>query len=71
MRADKKFDMLIIPSQHYGYTGKYNDYFTKKKWNYFIAHLLGVKPIWVFPLRQNCVRRKEVSAKRTIICSSC
>jgi len=48
IRANKEFDMLILPSQHHGYTGIYNDYFTKKKWNYFVEHLLGQKPIWDF-----------------------
>jgi len=51
VKADKEFDMLILPSQHHGYTGKFNDYFTKKKWNYFVEHLLGVKPIWNFALK--------------------
>jgi len=51
VKADKEFDMLILPSQHHGYSGKYNEYFTKKKWNYFVEHLLGVKPIWEFPLK--------------------
>ncbi len=48
VKADKEFDMLILPSQHHGYVGKYNEYFTKKKWNYFVEHLLGVKPLWEF-----------------------
>jgi dipeptidyl aminopeptidase/acylaminoacyl peptidase len=48
IKANKEFDMLILPSQHHGYTGIYNDYFTKKKWNYFVEHLLGQKPIWDF-----------------------
>lgn len=51
VKADKEFDMLILPSQHHGYTGIYNDYFTKRKWNYFVQHLLGATPIWDFPLR--------------------
>jgi len=51
VKADKEFDMLILPSQHHGYSGKYNDYFTKKKWNYFVENLLGVKPIWDFALK--------------------
>lgn len=46
IRANKEFDMLILPSQRHGYQGIYNDYFTKKKWNYFVEHLLGAKPIW-------------------------
>jgi dipeptidyl aminopeptidase/acylaminoacyl peptidase len=51
VKADKEFDMLILPSQHHGYTGLYNDYFTKRKWNYFVQHLLGAIPIWDFTLR--------------------
>jgi len=50
VKADKEFDMLIFPSQHHGYQGKFNDYFTKKLWNYFVEHLLGAKPVWDFPL---------------------
>jgi len=51
VKANKEFDMLIFPSQHHGYTGNVNDYFTKKKWNYFVENLLGAKPIWDFQLR--------------------
>lgn len=48
IKADKEFDMLILPSQRHGYTGLHNDYFTKKQWNYFVENLLGTKPIWDF-----------------------
>ena len=48
-RADKPFDMLIFPSQRHGYTGAHQLYFTKRRWNYFVEHLLGTKPIWDFP----------------------
>ncbi|MFT3932260.1 MAG: prolyl oligopeptidase family serine peptidase [Chitinophagaceae bacterium] len=51
VKADKEFDMLIMPSQHHGYSTKYNNYFTKKKWNYFVENLLGQKPIWDFELK--------------------
>jgi dipeptidyl aminopeptidase/acylaminoacyl peptidase len=51
IRANKEFDMLILPSQHHGYFGIYNDYFTKKKWNYFVENLAGQRPIWDFKLR--------------------
>ncbi|MEP7374998.1 MAG: prolyl oligopeptidase family serine peptidase [Chitinophagaceae bacterium] len=50
VKADKEFDMLILPSQHHGYQGKFADYFVKKLWNYFVEHLLGAKPIWEFQL---------------------
>ncbi len=46
IKADKQFDLLIIPSQRHGYGGEYRKYFMKKRWNYFIEHLLGVEPIW-------------------------
>ena len=52
VKADKEFDMLILPGQHHGYTGKSAEYFNKKLWNYFVEHLLGVKPIWDFQLTQ-------------------
>lgn len=48
VKADKEFDLLILPSQRHGYQGSYRDYFRKKRWNYFVKHLLGVDPIWKF-----------------------
>ncbi|WP_299556335.1 prolyl oligopeptidase family serine peptidase [Seonamhaeicola sp.] len=50
INADKEFDLLILPSQRHGYVGKHRDYFIKKRWNYFVEHLLGEKPIWDFSL---------------------
>ena len=50
VNEDKEFDLLILPSQRHGFTGKANQYFTKKRWNYFVEHLLGVQPIWDFKL---------------------
>jgi dipeptidyl aminopeptidase/acylaminoacyl peptidase len=52
VRADKQFDLLIFPSQRHGYTGEFADYFTKKRWNYFVEHLFGKKPIWEFSLEE-------------------
>ena len=46
IKADKEFDLLIIPSQRHGYRGIYYNYFLKKRWNYFITHLLEKEPIW-------------------------
>ena len=50
IKADKQFDMLIIPSQRHGYTGKYSTYFQKKRWNYFIENLLDKQTLWDFNL---------------------
>lgn len=48
IRADKQFDLLILPSQRHGYTGDFRKYFIKKRWNYFVEHLLEQEPIWEF-----------------------
>ncbi|MDC6350072.1 DPP IV N-terminal domain-containing protein [Zeaxanthinibacter sp. PT1] len=48
IKADKRFDMLIIPSQRHIYQGDHSKYFRKIKWNYFVEHLRGVEPIWDF-----------------------
>jgi len=48
IKADKQFDMLILPSQRHGYQGAHQKYFTKTRWNYFVKYLRGVEPIWEF-----------------------
>ena len=48
IKADKDFDLVIFPSQRHGYSGDFRKYFIKKRWNYFIEHLLGAEPIWDF-----------------------
>ena len=48
INADKDFDLLILPSQRHGYNGPHRNYFIKKRWNYFVEHLLGTEPIWDF-----------------------
>ena len=48
IKADKDFDLVIFPSQRHGYRGVHRNYFLKKRWNYFVEHLGGKKPIWDF-----------------------
>ncbi len=48
IKADKDFDLLILPSQRHGYRGTSRKYFLKKKWNYFVEHLANKTPIWDF-----------------------
>ncbi len=40
IKANKRFDMLIIPGKRHGY-GNYSAYFTQRKWEFFAEHLLG------------------------------
>lgn len=40
IKANKRFDMLILPGKRHGY-GEYSSYFTQRKWEFFAEHLLG------------------------------
>ncbi len=46
INAGKDFDLLILPGQPHGYSGKALNFFLKKRWNYFIEHLLDKEPRW-------------------------
>jgi dipeptidyl aminopeptidase/acylaminoacyl peptidase len=44
MRANKPFDMLIVPNMAHGDSGPHANYVMLRRWNYFVRHLLGVTP---------------------------
>ena len=46
IREGKDFDLVILPSQRHGYSGEASNFFNKKRWNFFIRHLLDKKPRW-------------------------
>jgi len=43
IKANKDFDLLIFPNKRHGY-GDMNPYFTRKKWDYWVKHLLHAEP---------------------------
>jgi len=43
IRANKRFDMLIIPGARHGF-GAAQNYFQQRMFEYFVEHLLGEKP---------------------------
>ncbi|MCE7055494.1 S9 family peptidase [Algoriphagus sp. AGSA1] len=45
INAGKDFDLFIWPSRNHNFGRADGDYFTKKRWDYFIEHLLGEKPL--------------------------
>ena len=45
IKAGKDFDLFIWPSRNHSFGRTDGDYFTKKRWDYFIEHLLGEEPI--------------------------
>lgn len=45
INAGKDFDLFIWPSRNHSFGRTNGDYFTKKRWDYFIEHLKGEKPL--------------------------
>ncbi|HEX8197616.1 MAG TPA: DPP IV N-terminal domain-containing protein [Pyrinomonadaceae bacterium] len=43
IKANKDFDLLMIPNARHGF-GSATLYMTRRRWDYFVKHLLGVEP---------------------------
>ena len=43
MKANKDFDLLLLPHARHGF-GKDGYYVMRRRWDYFVEHLLGVQP---------------------------
>ena len=43
IKANKDFDLILLPSQRHGY-GVDGPYVIRRRWDYFVRHLLGVEP---------------------------
>lgn len=43
IEANKDFDLLLFPNARHGY-GRDNTYMTRRRWDYFVRHLLGAEP---------------------------
>ncbi len=48
-KANKDYDLVLFPNSAHGY-GPYTTYMTRRRWDYFVKHLLGVEPPREFPL---------------------
>ncbi|MFT4257284.1 MAG: DPP IV N-terminal domain-containing protein [Pseudoxanthomonas sp.] len=45
IKANKDFDLLMIPNARHGYgIGAVSQYVTRRRWDYFVQHLLGATP---------------------------
>jgi dipeptidyl aminopeptidase/acylaminoacyl peptidase len=42
-KANKSFDLVIFPNSAHGY-GSYSPYMMRRRWDYFVKHLLGAEP---------------------------
>lgn len=52
IKAGKDFDLFIWPSRNHSFGRTDGDYFTKKRWDYFIEHLMGEEPIRHYQLQK-------------------
>ena len=43
IKADKDFDLLLLPNQAHGY-GAMSNYMMRRRWDYFVKNLLGDEP---------------------------
>ena len=51
MKANKDFDMLIVPNMYHGEGG--NLYLVRRRWDYFVRNLLGVTPPGNFEIHED------------------
>ena len=50
IKANKDFDMILFPNKRHGY-GDMTKYMIRKRWDYFVTHLLNAKPPKGFELK--------------------
>ena len=49
IKANKDFDMIMFPNKRHGY-GNMTNYMTRKRWDYWVTHLLDMEPPKEFSL---------------------
>jgi dipeptidyl aminopeptidase/acylaminoacyl peptidase len=52
IKANKDFDLLMLPNQHHMYEGEADSYATRRRWDYFVRHLLGAEPPHEYPMHR-------------------
>ncbi len=50
IKANKDFDLLLFPNSTHGF-GQFSPYMMRKRWDYFVKHLLNAEPPKEFGLR--------------------
>jgi dipeptidyl aminopeptidase/acylaminoacyl peptidase len=53
MKANKDFDMLLVPNMFHGESGEHALYLVRRRWDYFVQHLLGVTPPVNFEIKED------------------
>ncbi len=53
MKANKTFDMLLVPNMYHGESGEHALYLVRRRWDYFVQYLLGVTPPADFQIKED------------------
>ncbi|HEX4487136.1 MAG TPA: DPP IV N-terminal domain-containing protein [Terriglobales bacterium] len=53
MKANKNFDMLLVPNMFHGESGDHALYLVRRRWDYFVQNLLGVTPPANFEIKED------------------
>lgn len=53
MKANKSFDMLLVPNMYHGESGEHALYLVRRRWDYFVQYLLGVTPPANFEIKED------------------
>jgi len=53
MKANKDFDMLLVPNMFHGESGDHALYLVRRRWDYFVQNLLGVTPPANFEIKED------------------
>ena len=51
IKANKDFDLIMLPNQQHPYLGEAGTYMTRRRWDYFVRYLLGAEPPHEYELR--------------------
>jgi dipeptidyl aminopeptidase/acylaminoacyl peptidase len=50
VNADKDFDLMVLPNANHSAEAAQNPWFVRRRWDYFVRHLLGADPPQGFSL---------------------
>jgi dipeptidyl-peptidase 4 len=64
MKANKNFDMLLVPNMYHGESGEHAPYLVRRRWDYFVEHLLGVTPPVNFEIKEEQEGPRGSGARR-------
>jgi dipeptidyl aminopeptidase/acylaminoacyl peptidase len=64
MKANKDFDMLFVPNMYHGESGEHASYLVRRRWDYFVQHLLAVRPPANFEIQEDRENRRPRRRRR-------